>query len=50
MDWASFGLTRRPFRPTPDTAAYVPTASHDVAFAAVMRAFTDGDAVGCETG
>ena len=50
MDWASFGLTRRPFRPTPDTAAYVPTASHDVAFAAVMRAFTDGDAVGCVRG
>ena len=44
MDWASFGLTRRPFRPTPDTASYVPTVGHDAAFAAVMRAFTDGDA------
>jgi type II secretory pathway predicted ATPase ExeA len=44
MDWASFGLTRRPFRPTPDTAAYVPTAGHDSAYAAVLRAFADGDA------
>lgn len=44
MDWATFGLTRRPFRPTPDTAAYAPTAAHDAAFAAVMRAFADGDA------
>jgi type II secretory pathway predicted ATPase ExeA len=44
MDWATFGLTRRPFRPTPDTAAYVPTAAHDAAFVAVMRAFADGDA------
>jgi len=44
MDWATFGLSRRPFRPTPDTAAYVPTTGHDVAFAAVMRAFVDGDA------
>lgn len=44
MDWATFGLSRRPFRPTPDTALYVPTAGHDVAFAAVMRAFADGDA------
>lgn len=44
MDWATFGLSRRPFRPTPDTASYVPTAGQDVAFAAVMRAFTDGDA------
>lgn len=50
MDWATFGLTRRPFRPTPDTAAYVPTAGHDAAFAAVMRAFADGDAAACVRG
>lgn len=45
MDWATFGLTRRPFRPTPDTSVYVPTAAHDAAFAAVQRAYADGDGV-----
>ena len=45
MDWASFGLTRRPFRPTPDTAAYSPAAAPDAALAAVQRAHADGDAV-----
>jgi type II secretory pathway predicted ATPase ExeA len=50
MDWATFGLTRRPFRPTPDTAAYAPTAAHDAALAAVQRAFADGDAVAAVQG
>lgn len=45
MDWASFGLTRRPFRPTPDTAGYAPCAAHDLAFAAVRRGYDSGGGV-----
>ncbi len=45
MDWASFGLTRRPFRPTPDTTAYAPAAAHDTALLAVQHAYSGGDSV-----
>jgi type II secretory pathway predicted ATPase ExeA len=38
MDLAHFGLTRRPFRPTPDTDAYYPAPSHEFALAALRGA------------
>lgn len=38
-----FGLHRRPFRPSPDPAAYCPTATHDAASAALARAFQAGE-------
>jgi type II secretory pathway predicted ATPase ExeA len=39
MDLAHFGLTRRPFRSTPDTDAYYPAPSHDAAVTALRSAF-----------
>lgn len=38
MDLASFGLARRPFRPTPDTDLYFPAAPHEAAAAALRDA------------
>lgn len=38
MDLAHFGLTRRPFRPTPDTDSYFPAPSHDAALTALRSA------------
>jgi type II secretory pathway predicted ATPase ExeA len=40
MDFAHFGLTRRPFRPTPDTDSYFPAAAHEAALVALRTAFT----------
>jgi type II secretory pathway predicted ATPase ExeA len=43
MDWARFGLTRRPFRPAVDVAAYYPAAAHEAAVSAVAQAFARRD-------
>lgn len=43
MDLAHFGLTRRPFRPTPDTDAYFPAATHEAALAGLRRAYDARD-------
>lgn len=40
-----FGLARRPFRLTPDPAAYSATATHEAAAATLARAFRAGDGV-----
>lgn len=45
MDWSHFGMTRRPFRPAVDTAAYFPAAAHEVALVAVTSAFARRDPV-----
>jgi type II secretory pathway predicted ATPase ExeA len=41
---AHFGLTQRPFRPTPDRDAYYPATSHEQALAPLRQAIADGDA------
>lgn len=43
MDLAHFGLTRRPFRPTPDTDAYYPAPSHEAALAGLRHAYESSD-------
>ena len=43
MDLAHFGLTRRPFRPTPDTDAYYPAAGHEAALGGLRSAFAARD-------
>ncbi|MFO0849989.1 MAG: AAA family ATPase [Gemmataceae bacterium] len=43
MNLAPFGLTRRPFRPTPDTDAYFSAPSHDAALAGLRQAFAARD-------
>ena len=43
MDFAYFGMTRRPFRPTPDTTAYFPAASHEAALIALRDSFASQD-------
>jgi type II secretory pathway predicted ATPase ExeA len=43
MDLAHFGLTRRPFRPTPDTYAYHPGPAHEAALAALRAAHAAHD-------
>ncbi len=45
MDFAAFGLTRRPFRPTPDTTAYFPAATHEAAVAALREAFESAEGI-----
>jgi type II secretory pathway predicted ATPase ExeA len=40
-----FGLTSRPFRPTPDTAFYYPATTHEYALAALRRGLTDDEGV-----
>ncbi len=45
MNLAHFGLTRRPFRPTPDTDAYFPAASHEAALHGLRSAFAARDGV-----
>jgi len=44
MDYAPFGLTGRPFRPTPDTELYFPAPAHQAALLAVQHAY--GEAAG----
>lgn len=43
MDLAHFGLTRRPFRPTPDTDAYFPAPTHEAALAGLWHAYEARD-------
>ena len=43
MDLAHFGLTRRPFRPTPDTDAYYKAPTHEAALAALRHAYEARD-------
>jgi type II secretory pathway predicted ATPase ExeA len=45
-----FGLRRRPFRPTPDTDAYYPAATHETALHQLRRAVADDEAVVLLTG
>ncbi|OWK46923.1 ExeA family protein [Fimbriiglobus ruber] len=43
MDYTFFGLSRRPFRPTPDTNTYFPTAAHETALANLRHAYDARD-------
>jgi type II secretory pathway predicted ATPase ExeA len=45
MDHSHFGLTRRPFRPTPDADLYFPAAGHEAAVAALTAAYDARDGV-----
>lgn len=45
-----FGLRRRPFRPTPDTDAYYPAATHEAALKQLRRALDDDEGVILLTG
>ncbi len=45
MDFAHFGLARRPFRPTPDTDTYCATATHEAAAAVLARTYADSGGV-----
>jgi general secretion pathway protein A len=45
MPSAPFGLTRRPFRPTPDPACFFPSATHAAARADLMEAADRGDGI-----
>lgn len=45
MDFATFGLKRRPFRPTPDSACYCPTAAHEAASGVLARTFADSGGI-----
>jgi type II secretory pathway predicted ATPase ExeA len=45
LDLAAFGLTRRPFRPTPDTTAYFPSATHEAAVAALRDAHESAEGI-----
>ncbi len=40
-----FGLTSRPFRPTPDTAFYYPSTTHELALASLRRGLGDDEGV-----
>lgn len=42
MDLTRFGLTRRPFRATPDTSLVCPVESHDAAVAMLKQAAAEG--------
>jgi type II secretory pathway predicted ATPase ExeA len=43
MDWTRFGMRRRPFSATPDTAAYYPAASHEHALSRLQDGLTNGE-------
>lgn len=45
-----FGLTSRPFRPTPDTAFYYPATTHEHALASLRRGLDDDEGVLLLTG
>ena len=45
-----FGLRRRPFRPTPDTDAYFPAATHEAAIHHLRRALDDDEGIILLTG
>jgi len=50
MSDTRFGLRRRPFRPTPDTDAYFPAATHETALHQLRRALDDDDGITLLTG
>jgi general secretion pathway protein A len=50
MDENRFGLTRRPFPPTPDTALYYPATVHESALAALARGIAQDEGVLLLTG
>lgn len=43
MDWTRFGLRRRPFSATPDTAAYYPANCHEHALARLQEGLNSGE-------
>jgi type II secretory pathway predicted ATPase ExeA len=43
MDLRRFGLKRRPFPSTPDSATYYPATGHETAVAALARGLADGE-------
>ena len=43
MEENRFGLTRRPFPPTPDTALYYPATLHEAALAALQRGISEDE-------
>src|SRR5262249_21755119 len=45
-----FGLRQRPFRPTPDTAAYYPATTHERALALLLQALADGEGLALLSG
>ncbi len=45
MDFTHFGLSRRPFRPIPDTDTYCATATHEAAAAVLARTFGDSGGI-----
>jgi type II secretory pathway predicted ATPase ExeA len=45
-----FGLKRRPFPPTPDTALYYPATVHETALAALQRGLAEGEGFALLTG
>ena len=50
MDENRFGLTRRPFPPTPDAALYYPASGHESALAALARGLADDEGILLLTG
>jgi type II secretory pathway predicted ATPase ExeA len=50
MDENRFGLTRRPFPPTPDTALYYPATAHESALAALARGIAQDEGILLLTG
>jgi type II secretory pathway predicted ATPase ExeA len=50
MDENRFGLTRRPFPPTPDTALYYPATAHESALAALTRGIAQDEGLILLTG
>jgi type II secretory pathway predicted ATPase ExeA len=47
---AHFGLRHRPFRPTPDPAAYYPATTHEAALQQLRQALADEDGLALLTG
>jgi type II secretory pathway predicted ATPase ExeA len=45
MDVDRFGMTRRPFPPTPDTALYYPATAHEAALAALERGIREDEGI-----
>jgi general secretion pathway protein A len=43
MEFARLGLSRRPFRPTPDTDSYFPAAAHEAVLADLRDAYEHGE-------
>jgi type II secretory pathway predicted ATPase ExeA len=50
MDESRYGLTRRPFPPTPDTALYYPASVHESALTALTRGIAQDEGILLVTG